>query len=375
VIHPIRAWNRFFFGLVSARPLGLIRILYGLIALANLGFCAVDLDYWYTDAGLLRGDEAWVMAGTSQPSPLHFLQDARSVRVAFALTATFAALLTIGWRTRLMSILYYLGMLSIHNRNLISSSGADVLLLVTGFNLMLSPCGAAYSVDSWFESRKRGTLASPVILPWTLRLFQIQISLVYLMAATLKVGGGTWLNGSALHYVLNNTEVTRFDFTFLSQYPLLINVMSYSALVMEFSLAYFLWFRAARPFVIYLGLMLHLGILITINIPCFGELMWIGYLAFLTPPEFDGLLRAFDVRRLFGKANAVRDAEAVPEAGIGIPIEPRPDIIQLDPPMPVFRPSTILVRYDAGSSALARPHSIDAAASRSYERVGERTSG
>ena len=358
MIHPIRSWNTFFFGLVSAKPLGLIRILYGLLALANLAFCAVDLEYWYTDQGLLRGDESWVIAGLMQPSPLQFFQDATSVKIAFGLTALFAALLTIGWRTKLMSILYYIGMLSIHNRNLVSSSGADVLLLVYGFNLMLSPCGAAYSVDAWLESRRRGTPASPVIVPWALRLIQIQLFIVYVMAATLKTGGNLWLNGSALHYVLNNTEVTRFDVRFLTEYPLLINVMTYSALAMEFSLAYFIWFRSMRPFVLYLGLMLHAGILITINIPCFGELMWIGYLAFLTPPEFDAFLHALDVRRLFRKAEARTEVEAQAE-----PDEPSPVL--------TYRPSSIIVRID-GASGLHGPHSIDAAAIRSLDRVASR---
>src|SRR6185312_4148097 len=99
VIHPIRAWNTFFFQPTSARPLGAIRVLFGLLALANLAFCAVELDYWYTDAGLLPGDEAWVIAGSLQYSPLHFLQDPTSVRVAFLFTATAAVFLTIGWRT------------------------------------------------------------------------------------------------------------------------------------------------------------------------------------------------------------------------------------------------------------------------------------
>jgi len=367
VIHPIRAWNRFFFGLVSAKPLGLIRILYGLIALANLGFCSVDLEYWYTDLGLLRGDEAWVMAGPLQPSPLHFYQDVTSVRIAFVLTATFAALLTIGWRTRLMSILYYIGMLMIHNRNLVSSSGADVLLLVTGFNLMLSPCGAAYSVDAWLASRKRGTLASPLIIPWAMRLIQIQVAVVYMGAAILKMGGSQWLAGSALHHVLNNTEVIRFDVRFLTQYPLLINLMTYSALAMEFALAFFIWFRACRPFVLYLGLMLHTGILITINIPCFGELMWIGYLSFLTPPEFDAFVHALDVRRLFARS---RKGQTVPTAE-ELESEVDPELIgsEFHDPTPAFRPSTIMVRIDSGSG-IAGPHCIDATAIRSNEPFG-----
>jgi hypothetical protein len=358
VIHPIRAWNAFFFTPTSARPLGAIRIGFGLLAMANLAFSAVDLTYWYTDAGLLRGDEARVVAGPLQLSPLHYLQDPTSARVAFALTATAAFLLTIGLRTRLMSILFYLGMLSIHNRNLVSSSGADVLVMTFAFNLMLCPCGAAYSVDAWLRSWRRGTLAEPLIVPWGLRLIQIQISLVYTCAAILKTAGATWMNGTALHYVLGNTEVRRFDLTFLNQvpqYPILINLMTFAALAMELSLAFLIWFRSARPYVLWVGLMLHTGILVTINIPIFGELMWVGYLAFLTPPEFDALLRAVDVRRWFARSRTATLAEADPEP---IPV-----------PIPSYQPSSIVVRIDSGSG-FAGPHRIDVAASRVPVEVG-----
>jgi hypothetical protein len=184
------------------------------------------------------------------------------------------------------------------------------------------------------------------------------------MAAILKTGGTLWLNGTALHYVLNNSEVYRFDLSFLTQYPILINVMTYSALAMEFALAFFIWFRAARPFVLYLGLMLHAGILVTINIPIFGELMWVGYLAFLTPPEFDALLRALDIRRLFRRSKA--EAESMPF----VTLEPEPSTTES--PSPTFRPASIIVRID-GPSVLAGPHSIDASAARPLEEVAGRT--
>ena len=322
MIRPIRAWNRFFFATTSARPLGAIRIAFGLLALANLAFCTVDMDLWYSNEGLLRADEARAIAGPFVHSPLQYIQTPLAVRVTFGIAAAAALGMTVGWRTKLMSLVFYGAMLSIHSRNTISSSGADVLLMVFAFNLTISPCGAAYSVDSWLARRRRGTAAEPVILAWSLRLIQIQISLVYALAAILKCGGVLWLNGSALHFVLHNSEVRRLDLTFVEQwpgYPILICLASYSALVFEFSLAFFIWFRAARPLVLYMGLMLHLGILATINIPIFGELMWTGYLALLTPPEFAAFARAVDVRRPFRRG----PAPAAPS---------RPPTIRIDPP-------------------------------------------
>ena len=358
MIHPLATWNRFFFGITSARPLGAIRIAFGLLALANLAICTVDLDHWYSDVGLLRGDEARVISGPFLLTPLHYLQSPLAVRVAFGFTTLAAVGLTVGWRSRLMSILFHCGMMSIHNRNPVSTSGADVLLLVFSFNLMLSPCGAAYSVDSWLARRRRGgTAAEPMILLWPYRLFQIQSSVVYAVAAILKCGGNCWINGSALHFVLNNTEVRRLDLSFLSEYPILINVMTYSALVFEFSLAFFLWVRAVRPAVIVAGLLLHLGIMATINIPIFGELMWIGYLAFLTPPEFNAFARTIDVRAWVRRAEPVAHPTRPDEGSVIEPVEGGPLPVAASAPA---RPLT--VRIDGPTPAIPGPHRAEPAA-------------
>jgi len=346
MIHPLRTWNRFCFGTTSARPLGVIRIGFGLLVLINLAFCTVDLDHWYAGTGFLQGDESQVLAGQFQHSPLHYLQSPLAIRVAFGFTALAAVGLTVGWRTKLMSILCYGGMLAIHHRNLVSSSGADVLLMVFAFNVMLSPCGAAYSVDAWLARRRRGgTAAEPLILLWPYRLFQFQSSLIYALAAMLKCGGSLWLNGTALHYVLNNSEVRRLDVTFLSQSPVLINLMTYSAVLFEFSLAFLIWFRAVRPAVIGIGILLHLGITITINIPIFGELMWLGYFAFLTPPEFNAFARAVNVRAWFRRAEPI----AAP-----IPTMPKP--VAEEPPHAL--PATVATPPAAASSPPARPLTV-----------------
>ena len=350
--HPIRVWNRFFFQLQSARPLGLIRICYGLLALANLAFCAVEMDHWYSETGLLQGDQARVLAGKLLNSPLHYFQSPRDVRIAFGFTALAALGLTVGWRTKLMSILYYAAMMSLHNRNTVSASGADVLLLIFGFNLMISPCGAAYSVDRWLANRKRGTVAEPLILAWSLRLIQIQICLVYALAGILKCNGNLWINGSAIHYVLNNTEVRRLDLSYLSNYPILINLMTYSALFFELSLAFLLWFRAVRPAIIAMGIMLHLGILATVNIPIFGELMWTGYIAFLTPPEFAALMRFVNVPGWFRRAEVTTEPTPALVASTA-------DESELAPPEPLRSEWDLPSEWDlSAASSPARPLTI-----------------
>jgi hypothetical protein len=311
-MNPLRAWNQFWFQPISARPLGAFRIVFGLVALANLAFLAFDIDYWLTGVGMLQGPEAREVAGDLRQSPLQWVQDPTSVRLFFAATAGLGVLLTIGWHTRVVGILFYLATLSIHHRNILTASGADSLVMIITFYVMLTPCGAAYSLDARRAARRRGTVAEPLIVPWAQRLIQLHISMIYFNTAILKSNGASWLGGTALHYVLHNTEVGRFQLGPLTEYPLAINLLTHGALMTEFSVAFLLWFRATRRWAICAGMALHGGILLTVNIPIFGELMIACYMTFLTPEELDALLRALDPRSWLGRRRSRSQPPDIP---------------------------------------------------------------
>jgi hypothetical protein len=300
-VNAIRAWNHFWFGRISARPLGLLRILYGLVVIAHVSFLAYDAKPWLTDEGYLRGSEARELAGPWRPSPLQWVQDPLTVRLSLAAVGVLGALLALGWRTRIVSVLLYLGVLCIHNRLLLVASGADILLVCLAFYLMLSPCGAAYSLDARRIARKRGTLAEPVIIPWAQRLIQIQVAVVYFMTALCKAAGATWTDGTALYYVLNEPEFGRWTFGLSDSY-ILLSFLTYGALVLEFALPFLLWFKSSRPYAIAAGVALHVGIIFTINIPLFGEMMMLAYLSFVTPDELDAFGRLLNPLRWFGFA-------------------------------------------------------------------------
>ncbi len=292
----LRPWNRFWFAPISARPLGAFRVVFGFLAICNLLLMTVDFDYWLTSRGLLQGQESLQVAGPHRLSILNWFPDPITVRVVFGLTLGFAAGLMVGWHTKVMSVLFYVGMLSIHHHNLMTASGADTLMMCIAFYLMLSPCGAAYSLDARRAARKRGYAeADPLIVPWAQRLIQLQVACVYLVTGLLKANGGTWMDGTAMHYVLTNREIGRLDFSFLAAYPMAINALTYYGMAVEICLAFLLWVKPARPWVIAAGLALHAGILLIINIPIFGELTTAGYIVFLTSSEWEGLRRRLDV--------------------------------------------------------------------------------
>jgi hypothetical protein len=310
---PLRAWNRFWFNPISARPLGAFRIVFGLVMLANLAILAFDLDYWLTSAGMLQGSEAREVAGELRYSLLFWMDDPFSVRIFVAVTAVLAVLLTLGWHTRVVSVLFFLAAISIHHRNILTVSGADTLVIIMSFYVMLAPTGAAYSLDARRAARRRGgddAPAEPLIVPWAQRLIQLHLCLIYFDTAVLKCNGSTWLNGTALHFVIHNTEVGRFHLSTLTDYPVLINLMTVGGLLTEFALAFLLWFRPTRVWTMFAGLSLHIGILFLVNIPIFGELMTACYLTFLDPDQLDNLLRTLDPRPLLRRSERPEPALA-----------------------------------------------------------------
>jgi hypothetical protein len=295
-MNPFKDWSRFFFGPISARPLGAFRIAFGVLILTYLAIMSVEFDHWYTGAGLLQGTEPREAAGPLRFSPLQYVDDPRIAHVFFAITVMVALGFTAGWHTRTMSILLYGCMLSLYHRNVGSNGGPDAVPVIVTFYAMLCPCGAAYSIDALRAAKRRGTTAEPLIVPWGLRLLQMQICLIYFQSSVIKCQGALWLNGTVVHHIVFLREFRQFNLEWLARYPLLINAMTHGALLIEFALAFWLWFRPTRRWAILGGVALHMGIRPILNVPGFGEVLIATYVTFLAPDELNALLRFLDPR-------------------------------------------------------------------------------
>jgi hypothetical protein len=295
-VNPLKDWNRFFFGPISARPLGAFRIVFGVLLLIYLAIMSVEFDHWYTGAGLLQGTEAREAAGPLRFSPLQYVTDPTVAHFVYGFTVVVAVGFTLGWHTRIMSILLYCCMLSLYHRNVSSNGGPDAVPMILTFYMMFCPSGAAYSLDALKAARKRGSAAEPLIVPWAVRLLQMQLCLIYFQATIIKLQGQLWLNGTTVHYILFLREYRDHNMEWLAQYPLLINMMTHGAILIQFTLAFWLWFKPTRRWAILGGVMLHMGIRPILNVPGFGEVMTAAYLTFLAPDELDALLRFLDPR-------------------------------------------------------------------------------
>ncbi|MFE5257362.1 HTTM domain-containing protein [Streptomyces coelicoflavus] len=68
--------------------------------------------------------------------------------IVYALAVLSSALLLLGWRTRTMSVLFMIGVLSLQNRSVFMGDGGDNVVHLMSIYLVLTRCGQVWSLDA-----------------------------------------------------------------------------------------------------------------------------------------------------------------------------------------------------------------------------------
>ncbi|HLK68171.1 MAG TPA: HTTM domain-containing protein [Bryobacteraceae bacterium] len=280
--------ERFFFAPQRPTALAVYRIVFAAIVLLNLFLSYSDWLVWFGSGGILTLDS---LPGRSARFGVFALwphSDA-AVMLLFWIIALFAGFLLVGFLSRTSSVVVFLALLSLHKRNPMILSGGDVLLRLDAFFLMFAPCGAALSMDRWIRQHRVGRVQERMLIaPWAVRMIQMQTALVYLSTFIWKLRGHTWIDGTALYYVLHLTEFKQFAVPG-SDNAAIIKLMTWSALAIEFSLGTLVWVPRLRYWVLLAGVCLHAAIEYALNIPLFSLTMIATYLTFVDPGDLDSV--------------------------------------------------------------------------------------
>jgi hypothetical protein len=289
----IAGWDKFWFTAADPATLSLIRILAG----AMLFYTHL---VWTRGLEDFLGPNSWlqpeavqaylnsVSGETSLAWSYFWLIDSERLlwTVHFAGLVVFA-MLTIGWHSRIVSVLAWLITVSYVNRLPGSLFGLDQINGLLSMYLMFGPCGARYSVDRWLATRQLGAAAAPVMpsvgANIATRLMQLHMCVIYFFAGISKLQGPSWWDGSALWGAVANLEYQSIDLTWLATWPLTVAVMTHLTIVWEVSYCALVWPRLTRPIVIVLAIPLHLGIAFGLGMITFGLVMLIGNAAFISP--------------------------------------------------------------------------------------------
>jgi hypothetical protein len=277
----LQAWNRFLFTEIQTSTFALFRIAFGILTFAWALSLAPSVFAFYSRDGILpvrpdyNSNFDWSIFDIF-PSDL-------AVAIVYFLLYIAALMLIVGFRSRLAAFVVFVCLISFGRRNPWVLNSGDLLVFVLSFYMMFMPSGEGLSVDRWLRDRAHfwefGTRAN-----WPLRLVQIQVSILYVAAVWAKVRGTTWNDGTAVSYAFRMEDLERFPVPgFVTDTVLIANVLTYGTLAVELALGILVWNRVLRPWVLLLGVGLHLGIDYTTRVGFFSWAVLVAYIAFIPP--------------------------------------------------------------------------------------------
>ena len=279
---------------IDLRSLALFRVFLAIIIIIDLLVRLSDLQAHYTDWGVLPRSIAMANSWAGSWS-IHLMTGSKAgvgLLVGIHLFAAFSLL--IGYKTRLMSVLCCLLIVSLQTRNPMVLSGADDTIRLLCIFGMFLPLGARFSIDRVLDPEPRelpevlSSVSSIAILA--------QVSLLYLFTFLFK-WNPIWIEeNTALYYMLHLDMFTNQFGEYLLQYPTLLKGMTAFFVWCEFLCPIIMWspiFTAqTRLLAIFLISSMQIGIATTMGIGMFPFISITALLLFV-PSAFWNVAFAF----------------------------------------------------------------------------------
>ncbi len=311
VYNPLK--REYWFGQADTRPLSVFRIAFAAILVKNALYYLPLVEPLYSDSGAVRRSAVISELGRWDRFSLMDALSTPWMAALFILVwAAIACGLLVGYRTRLMTVLNFICILSVQERNTYVLNGADLVLRVLSFWVLFVPLGDYYSIDAVLARvrrfRRTGDLAdlrvkdeqhTTYAFPW--RMAQIQFALIYLFTALLKLPSDQWWHGEATYNALQIQSLTLPTGDWLrDNAPFWVfRFLSRITLIAEFLFFWLVFLPILQPFARLLGMimvaLLHIGIMVAMSISDFSTVMLTGYLLFFDPrwiKRIDNWLRA-----------------------------------------------------------------------------------
>ncbi|HEY8504898.1 MAG TPA: HTTM domain-containing protein, partial [Gemmataceae bacterium] len=222
------------------------------------------------------------------------------------------ALFTLGFCTRITSVLTWLAAVSYIHRSNQVLFGMDTMMNILLFYLMIAPSGAALSIDRLIERYRilrasyrrsgrvdelaRAALAGPrpsVTANLVTRMMQIHFCIIYIAAGLSKLKGETWWAHYAPWLTMVNPEFSPVTL------PVYLDLMEWlggqrllHALVMFFGVGFtltleigfpFLVWTRLRPYMVMGSVLLHFMIVVFMGLSVFSLFMMALVLCFISP--------------------------------------------------------------------------------------------
>ncbi|WP_030790399.1 HTTM domain-containing protein [Streptomyces sp. NRRL S-920] len=268
--------------------------------------------------------------------------------VVYALAILSSALLVLGWRTRTMSVLFMIGVLSLQNRSIFIGDGGDNVLHLMATYLVLTRCGQVWSLDARRAARARAgdvDRVGPVLwcalglglsavtfmgelsggwllifwglwlvhgLWWAvgrraphselrklldvianlthnagLLVIMVEACLIYATAGWYKIQGSRWQDGTAVYYPLNLDYFSPWHALseLLSSNGLILMLVTYGTVAVQVAFPFTLFNRRVKNVLLAAMIFEHAVIAVVLGLPFFSLAMITADAVFL-PESF-----------------------------------------------------------------------------------------
>lgn len=275
-------WERFFG--CDLRSLAALRIGLASAILIDLALRLPEIGLFYTDRGLLPRSINPTPLGVFPLSVHGYAGGTAFEWLLFGVASVFAAMMLIGYRTRLATAVSWWLLASLQFRNPEIGNGGDAWLRITMFWCMFAPLGARWSIDAGRHLQFQRRQAGATVLSMATVALLLQPALVYFFTAIIKwQSGPDWVpDGSAITLALRHEYWAGPLGHWLLGFPDLLSVMTWWVFGMELIgplLLFFPVFTApirALTLIAFVGL--QMGLAPTLQL---GFFPWVSTLALL----------------------------------------------------------------------------------------------
>ena len=296
---------------IDTRALSAFRFMLATILLCDLAVRAQDIQGHYTDLGVLPLAN-WRSA-FGPYSPLCFFvvaPDALSVALLFVSGAVIYLLLLLGRWTPLVTLLAWLFLLALHQRNPLLLNAGDSLLRLLLFWAIFVPLDGRWKW--WPRGMPKSVVGDSSIASGATAALLLQVCYVYWNTAYWKSNPDWWSEADAVSRALNFELYATGAGDLLLGFPEVMRWMSRAVLIFEWigpTLAILSWNHwRLRAAIVMLFVLMHLSLAMIFTLGLFPYVSIAGWILFLPSPLWERAESLFKRRGDALSGGVARDA-------------------------------------------------------------------
>ena len=305
---------------IDTRALAAFRMLTGLLIVGDVISRARNFSFYYTDDGVLSASLTQRLTSDGAFSVFYYTTDPTVMAGIFVVTALVGVVLTLGYQTRVMTVVAFLLVISFDHQNPLVTSYADVLFRLLLFWAIFLPLGERWSIDALLaatessedetgarsgdesgehvdergehvDERDRASAESGprrMVVGLASAAILTQMITMYVVNGIHKARSDMWGTTDVAPLVLGIDEMTFLLGDFMRQFPTLLGyggVLWYYMMLTAWALV--LLRGKARIAFVALFVGGHMSFAVTVRIGAFAYVALAGLLLFLPPSFWD----------------------------------------------------------------------------------------